>query len=103
MLIVMRRSGFARLASLIWAVFGSVPDFGSCADGSRGLQPVAMKTESIAADCNTAKLCDERLFCGFIENSLIGFSRMFVIQTSLRLLVSGIGLLLLQPTLLQRS
>ena len=80
-----------------------------------GLHPDAMVTESNArgsensfivfhgriAPRNLRVIRDSRLFGCIIENPLIGLSRMFVVQTSLRLLGRSVRLLLLEPTLFQ--
>ena len=108
MLTVIRTCGFARSTLL------------TSAEGVRGevcvgLHPDATVTESKAmgsensfivfhgrlAPRNLRVIRDSRLFGCIIENPLIGLSRMFVVQTSLRLLSRSVRLLLLEPTLFQ--
>lgn len=52
---------------------------------------------------NLRAIRDSRLFGCILENPLIVLSRMFVIQTSLRLLAWSVRPLLLEPTLFQGS
>ncbi len=70
-------------------------------DDPGGAHPSTMQTKSAAQDNDRTTACDERLFFGFIENPLVGLSRMFIILASLSLFVGSICLLFLKPTLLQ--
>ena len=70
-------------------------------DDPGGVHPSTMQTKNDAQDNDRTTACDERLFFGFMENPLVGLSRMFIILASLSLFVGSICFLFLKPTLLQ--
>lgn len=70
-------------------------------DDAGGAHPSTLQTKNAVKDNDGTPSCDERLFFVFIENPLIGLSRMFIILASLSLFVGRIRFLFLKPTLLQ--